>query len=54
MAVVIVGVIGIMAVGCSSKSTGEVKDKLTEIKESGKLVEIGRTEFVHRCWENRG
>lgn len=38
MAVVIVGVIGIMVVGCSSKSTGEVKDKLTEIKESGKLV----------------
>lgn len=38
MAVVIVGVFGMTAVGCGSSSNGEGKDKLTQIKENGKLV----------------
>lgn len=38
MTVVIVGVFGMMAVGCGSSSNGESKDKLAKIKESGKLV----------------
>lgn len=38
MTVVIVGVFGMTAVGCGSNSSGESKDKLTQIKENGKLV----------------
>lgn len=39
MTVAIIGVFGLMAVGCgSSKSAGEEKDRLSEIKERGKLV----------------
>ena len=39
MAVIIVGAFGMMAVGCgNSNSAGEGKDKVSEIKEAGKLV----------------
>ena len=37
VAVTIVGVFGVMSIGCSN-STGESNDKLSEIKEAGKLV----------------
>ena len=37
IAVTIVGVFGVMSIGCSN-STGESNDKLSEIKEAGKLV----------------
>lgn len=37
VAVTIIGVFGVMSIGCSN-STGESNDKLSEIKEAGKLV----------------
>lgn len=38
MSVVIVGVFGLMAIGCGSSSSGKGKDRLSEIKERGKLI----------------